>query len=196
LCLLPAFISNASMTFAGKFPFKLIPIDGGRMWRGSDERIFGDNKTWNGIFIGIIFGFGISMITILIYPPVADFAVFQFSTFPGGGLKLFSLEDILYFMEIRGDNFGFFLIRTLIMCTAAPIGDLIGSFGKRRFGKGEGSQVLMVDQLDFILFSILIVYPIFPLHILFIIFVSISTPLVAIFGNVVAYYGGVKDVPW
>jgi len=82
------------------------------------------------------------------------------------------------------------------MCSAAPIGDLIGSFCKRRFGKGEGSQVLMVDQLDFILFSILIVYPIFPLHILFIIFVSISTPLVAIFGNLVAYYGGVKDVPW
>lgn len=184
------------MTFAGKFPFKLVPIDGGRNFPGTDKRILGDGKTWNGFVVGAIFGFLISMVTILIYLPIADYAILTHQIDPTMGLKLFTRDDILFFMEIRGEYFGIFLLRTLIMCFAAPLGDLVGSFLKRRFGKERGSPVLFVDQLDFIYISILLVWPIFPLHILFIIFITLATPLVAIIGNVVAYYGGVKDVPW
>lgn len=193
-CLLPAFLSNACMTFAGKFPVKLYPIDGGRMWKNTNKRILGDGKTWNGIIIGIFFSFLICLITSFIYFPLADIAIYRFEL-SLTVLKLFSQEDILFFVEIR-DKFNNFLLRILLMSIGAPVGDLIGSFIKRRVGKERGGQIFLIDQLDFIAFSVIMVYPIFPIPWYFIIFIFISTPLVAIFSNVVAYYLDLKKVPW
>lgn len=193
-CLLPAFLSNACMTFAGRFPVKLYPIDGGRMWKGTNERILGDGKTWNGIVIGITFSFFISLFTAIYYPALADITIYRFQLGPTV-LKFFNRDSILFFVEIR-DKFGIFLLRILLMSIGAPIGDVIGSFIKRRMGKKRGGQVMLLDQLDFIIFSVILVYPVFPIPWYFLIFIFISTPLVAIFANVIAYYLGLKSVPW
>ncbi len=96
------------------------PIDGGREWNG--KRILGDGKTWRGLFGG---GFSAAAVGILLYFIFRPF----FSLYPsffGGLIPLFSL------------SFG------------ALLGDISGSFIKRRKGKARGAKAPFIDMYDFV----------------------------------------------
>ena len=96
------------------------------------------------------------------------------------------------------------IIRIILCAYGAAIGDLIGSFLKRRFDVESGAPFWVVDQLDFALFAILflcipaLIFPeIFWLpDINIIIFLMILTPSVSVIANSVSYIIGLKDVPW
>ena len=101
-------------------------------------------------------------------------------------------------------NFLVLIIRIILASYGAVVGDLVGSFLKRRFDIKSGAPFWVVDQLDFALVALLFVsIPGFILPNLFILpdvfimmFLIILTPAVSVIANTVAYIIGLKDVPW
>lgn len=203
LLIVPAYISNASMVITGGGR----PIDGGKLFRDG-RRILGDHKTINGLrgplYIGIPISFIIFLIFIILWQPIDDL-INQASS---EGLYIL-YEDIKIFQYyfIGGEiplNFLVLLIRIILASYGAVIGDLLGSFLKRRFDIKSGAPFWIIDQLDFALFAILLVaipgfiFPnLFLLPDLFIlVFMIILTPAVSIIANTVAYLVGMKSVPY
>lgn len=86
----------------------------------------------------------------------------------------------------------------LILGLGALFGDMIGSSIKRRLNIPEGEKLLGIDQLDFLLGGLLLVFlfkisDLQPLQILFLIFI---TPLGHYLTSVIGYKLKLKDVPW
>ncbi|MFX1302790.1 MAG: CDP-2,3-bis-(O-geranylgeranyl)-sn-glycerol synthase [Promethearchaeota archaeon] len=203
LFIAPAYISNASMVITGGGK----PIDGGRYFRDG-RRILGDHKTWNGLkgplYIGIPISFFIFLLFNILWMPISD--IINDATAQGQYL-LYNEPKIFQYYFIGGEfpiNFLVLIIRIVLASYGAVIGDLIGSFLKRRFDIKSGAPFWIVDQLDFVLIALLFVSipgfispKLFLLPDIFIItFLIILTPAVSIIANTVAYAVGLKNVPW
>ncbi len=90
------------------------------------------------------------------------------------------------------------LLSGIMLAVGALIGDLAGSFLKRRLKIGEGKQFNVVDQMDFVVGGLVFAYPFAePLYTLpnlaFIIIVSYALHIIT---NVLANRAGLKKVPW
>ncbi len=203
LFIVPAYISNASMVITGGGK----PIDGGRYFRDG-RRILGDHKTWNGLkgplYIGIPISFFMFLLFNILWIPISD--IINDATAQGQYL-LYNEPKIFQYYFIGGEfpiNFLVLIIRIVLASYGAVVGDLIGSFLKRRFDIKSGAPFWIVDQLDFVLVALLfvsipgIISPnLFLLPDIFIItFLIILTPAVSIIANTVAYVVGLKNVPW
>ncbi|MHA1913932.1 MAG: CDP-archaeol synthase [Promethearchaeota archaeon] len=203
LLIVPAYISNASMVITGGGR----PIDGGKFFRDG-RRILGDHKTMNGLkgplYIGIPLSFILFLLFILLWAPIKD-VIIQAST--DGQYKLYNNIEIFQYYFTGGEfpfNFLVLLVRIILASYGAVIGDLVGSFLKRRFDIKSGAPFWIVDQLDFILVSLLFVtIPSFILPTVFLmpdiyifLFLLILTPAVSIIANTVAYIVGLKNVPY
>jgi CDP-2,3-bis-(O-geranylgeranyl)-sn-glycerol synthase len=183
------------------------PIDGGRYFRDG-RRILGDHKTWKGLkgplYIGIPISFLIFLLFNIIWIPISD--IINDATTQGQYL-LYNDPKIFQYYFIGGEfpiNFLVLIIRIILASYGAVVGDLIGSFLKRRFDIKSGAPFWIVDQLDFALVALLFVsilgfispnlFLLPDLHI--IIFLIILTPAVSIIANTVAFITGLKNVPW
>ncbi|MFX1385185.1 MAG: CDP-2,3-bis-(O-geranylgeranyl)-sn-glycerol synthase [Promethearchaeota archaeon] len=201
--IVPAYISNASMVITGGGK----PIDGGRTLHDG-RRIFGDHKTWNGLkgplYIGIPISFFIFLLFSILWSPIKEIIIDATSK---GHYLLYDDVKIFEYYFRGGQlpvNFFVLIIRIILASYGAVLGDLIGSFLKRRFDIKSGAPFWIVDQLDFALMALLFVsIPGFISPSLFllpdfyiIIFLIIITPAVSIIANTVAYVIGLKDVPW
>ncbi|MFX1315629.1 MAG: CDP-2,3-bis-(O-geranylgeranyl)-sn-glycerol synthase [Promethearchaeota archaeon] len=201
--IVPAYISNASMVITGGGK----PIDGGRIFRDG-RRIFGDHKTWNGLkgplYIGIPISFFIFLLFTILWGPIKEIIVDAISK---GHYLLYDDPNIFEYYFRGGQlpiNFFVLIIRIILTSYGAVLGDLVGSFLKRRFDIKSGAPFWIVDQLDFALMALLFVsIPGFISPTLFlvpdfyiIVFLIIITPAVSIIANAVAYVIGLKDVPW
>ena len=202
LLMAPAYISNASMVITGGGR----PIDGGKLFRDG-RRILGDHKTLKGLkgplYIGIPITFIIFLLFFILWQPIGDI-INQASA--DGLYILYNNKNIFQYYFIGGEvplNFLVLLIRIVLASYGAVIGDLVGSFLKRRFDIKSGAPFWIVDQLDFAFIAILFVSipgfisPLFLLPDIFIlIFLIILTPAVSIIANTVAYLVGLKSVPY
>jgi len=204
LFIAPAYLANAGMVFAGGGK----PLDKGKiLWDG--RRLFGDHKTTRGLllgplYIGIPISVGIFILFLILWQFIGP--AFQLAIY----YDLYEIYDDISYMEyyfIGGPlPFGFFalLIRIVILTYSAGIGDLIGSFLKRRLNFKSGGFAPIIDQLDFALTAILfisiaaLIAPSFfqiP-DIQIFIFIMIITPSISILGNNIAWLAGIKEVPW
>jgi len=84
-----------------------------------------------------------------------------------------------------------------LMSLGALVGDLFGSFLKRRLDLKPGAALPIVDQLDFVLFALLFVSPLrslpSPIGIATIIVLTIPIHLLT---NFIACLLRLKDIPW
>lgn len=203
LIIVPAYISNASMVITGGGK----PIDGGKICRDG-RRMLGDHKTWNGLkgplYIGIPISFGIFLLFNIFWGPINEIIID--ATVLGQYAFYDNLKTFKYYF-IGGQlpiNFLVLIIRIVLASYGAVLGDLVGSFLKRRFDIKSGEPFWIVDQLDFALVALIFVsIPGFIVPNLFlvpdpfiIIFLIILTPAVSVIANTVAYAIGLKDVPW
>ncbi len=203
LLIVPAYLSNASMVITGGGR----PIDGGKLFRDG-RRILGDHKTINGLkgplYVGIPISFTLFILFILLWQPIKELVIQAL-----GDEQYLLYNDLKFFQYyfIGGKfpmNFLVLLIRIILASYGAVIGDLFGSFLKRRFDIKSGAPFWIVDQLDFALIAMLfIIIPsfIFPKVFLFpdiyiFVFLIIITPAVSIIANTVAYLVGLKSVPY
>ena len=150
------------------------PIDGGRTWGG--RRLLGDGKTWRGTAVGIIAGGALAVVLNALRPAVAESVGVELPAFPL--LVLFALP------------------------AGAMLGDIAASFIKRRTGRQRGAAFPGLDQLDFVVFSLLLTFlaapawfgDVFTVPVLVVIVVV--TPLLHLVTNGIAYLLGLKDEPW
>lgn len=131
LFVLPAYLANSIPTLLGGKK----PVDLGRRFLDG-KRIFGDHKTWQGLggglTIGICTGVVIFLLAKFLFPHIEV----------KGGIGLF---DSLY--------------RALLLSIGTHVGDLAGSFIKRRLKIDPGDPFPVFDQIGFFIFAILVASP-------------------------------------
>ena len=150
------------------------PIDGGRTL--GDNRILGDGKTWRGTIAGIGAGMVVALLLNAVNDPVSSALAAE--------LPIFSWGIIFAFPA------------------GALLGDMAASFVKRRTGRQRGAMFPLVDQLDFVVFALLLgaiidwqwMSDTFTVGLF--ILVLVLTPIFHIGTNMIAYQIGVKDEPW
>ena len=204
LFIVPAYFSNAGMVIVGGGK----PLDNGKIWRDG-RRIFGDHKTISGLikgplYIGIPLSCALYLLFLLLWPVIQQIPIDGVSH---GFYQLYS-EIFYYKYYFIGGPFpiGILMIvfRIVFSSYGAALGDLGGSFLKRRFNIQSGAPFWVVDQLDFavgaIIFALIpaIFFPGYYLipDINIIVFLLILTPSVSLIANTIAYLIGLKEVPW
>jgi len=83
-----------------------------------------------------------------------------------------------------------------LLSFGALFGDLAGSFIKRRLSIESGSPFPIVDQLSFVLFALIFVFPFSYLTVEEIFSAVFFTPLFHVITNATAYFLGLKAYPW
>lgn len=150
------------------------PIDAGRTW--GDRRLLGDGKTWRGTAIGTAVGAALALALNAVAGDAGTAVGVDFPTFPPAVV--------------------------LALPFGAMLGDILASFLKRRTGRERGAAFPGVDQLDFVVVSLLLAFlaapgwfaETFTLPVLAVIVVI--TPLLHVSTNAIAYWLGLKDEPW
>ena len=150
------------------------PLDCGKKF-SDGRRIFGEGKTVKGAFAGITFG----------------------------TLGMF-LELLILNLTIPSLNLQWlYLLLGFFVALGAVLGDVLGSFIKRRLGLPRGAPLPPLDQLDFILGAFLFAYlfnntvislPHFSLTVFLV--VVVATPVAHFVGCCIAYKVGWKREPW
>lgn len=173
----PAYIANSSAVLFGHGK----PVDMGRKMKDG-RRIFGDGKTWYGLLGGTLAG-----------------VAFGFSQILGSGIQ-YPIHHWGY-----GPVPNAYLIAVLIPL-GALLGDLLGSFIKRRLGRNRGEQMVLLDIYDMMIgaFILLIVFQPFWFYDTFLdgfrfialITIVILTPLLHRLTNIIGYKLGKKKEPW
>ena len=132
------------------------------------QPLLGKGKTWKGTFFGILAGTIVAFALLILFPKEAT------SFYPN------------------------YLIAGFLISAGAILGDLAGSFVKRRLLIKSGSPTPILDQLDFIVGAYLLLavfywpwsnYDDF-------LFVCIFTIITHISTNYLAFKLGLKKVPW
>ena len=168
--IIPAYAANGIPPFArGKRP-----LDFGKSWKG--KRIFGEGKTIEGTIAGFFGGLVWGYILML----------FQSYVQINQGVSI--NQDIGLVVM----NWPLIVLITI----GALLGDIIGSFAKRRLDLSRGAQFPFVDQLGFAVVAIIIASPIYVVQIGSIVFIIVSTAFVHMFGNYIAFKTKLKNVPW
>ena len=139
--LLPAALANHNAScgdrvfvpsFFKPFLSKLaVPIDFG--FKSDGKEIFGKNKTWRGLVVGILTGIFVAGVQALLFYNV-DF---------------FRRNTIIDYRTIN------FVLIGILMGGGALVGDLVESFIKRKMNKPSGKPWFPFDQIDWILGAIL-----------------------------------------
>lgn len=83
-----------------------------------------------------------------------------------------------------------------MIALGAVLGDLLGAFIKRRLSVEPGRAFPILDQLDFVLGSLLLGYAFFPIGFLSVILFVIVTPPIHLATNYGAYLLGIKKTQW
>jgi CDP-2,3-bis-(O-geranylgeranyl)-sn-glycerol synthase len=166
--MLPAYIPNPVAALLGGGT----PIDFGRNY-SDGNRIFGDGKTFRGLFSGVIAGIITGILLIWLS--------FTFSlTF----LPLHTVTSVS------------------LLALGALLGDLGKSFLKRRMGKVRGEKWPVADQLDLVVGALLLMLIFDPawlfayLTLPILIIIVILTIVLHRAVNIIGYMLGVKEVPW
>lgn len=144
------------------------PLDLGKNFIDG-RRIFGDHKTIRGFLGGMFFG------------TLMGFAIFY----------IYPLLDMGKIMLADA------LILAFLLSLGAHIGDLFGSFIKRRLNLRPGAPAPILDQAGFVIFALLIAYPIYPVvGLLEVLVILAITLIIHPLSNIIAYLLGLKDEPW
>ncbi|MFW9934617.1 MAG: CDP-2,3-bis-(O-geranylgeranyl)-sn-glycerol synthase [Candidatus Thorarchaeota archaeon] len=174
---LPAYVANGFAVF-GKFIKSRHPIDGNHTL-GDGQLVLGPGKTWEGFVIGLISGVLIGFLQIIGAP--------------------FLLALILMYLYLPVEFVPVVLVNVplvILVALGALVGDLIGSFIKRRLKINRGRPAPILDQLDFLIMAILLGAFITPIPWVLAVFLLIVTPLIHLCANVIGYLLRLKQEPW
>ncbi|MCD6477587.1 MAG: CDP-2,3-bis-(O-geranylgeranyl)-sn-glycerol synthase [Candidatus Aenigmarchaeota archaeon] len=140
----------------------------------SDGRdIFGKGKTWEGFVFAIFVGVVVGLIEMALYPYVSVALLKEGLTVPR--LSLLSVFLI---------SFG------------AMVGDLVGSFIKRRVDIESGEPAPLLDQLDFVFGAFFFASLVMKLTALSFVLITIITPIIHVIASIIGHKIGAKKVPW
>lgn len=153
--MIPSYLANATPVLVYRIKFLGIPVDFGKKFRG--KRIFGDHKTWRGLFFGVLFGTIVAIIQyyLAIIPFIREITVIPL--------------NLTTFIEYGA-----------LISAGALTGDLVESFFKRQIGIKPGKDWPVFDQYDFIIGSWVFTFWLWPKSIVFYIWVLSISPILHI----------------
>lgn len=171
--MLPAYVANLSgLAFGGG-----TPVDGGKEYNDG-RRLIGNGVTWKGFINGTILGTIVGGILGIIGSFYGDLNVLT-----SGVIAL-----PVYGSIIGGLTLGF------LMAFGALLGDLVGSFIKRRMGLQSGEPAPIMDQLDFVAGALILSLLVVKISWEFFIIIAVLTLILHLGSNMIAYLLGIKDV--
>lgn len=171
--MLPAYVANLSgLAFGGG-----TPVDGGKEYNDG-RRLIGNGVTWKGFINGTILGTIVGGILGIIGSFYGDLNVLT-----SGVIVL-----PVYGSIIGGLTLGF------LMAFGALLGDLVGSFIKRRMGLQSGEPAPIMDQLDFVAGALILSLLVVKISWEFFIIIAVLTLILHLGSNMIAYLLGIKDV--
>ena len=152
--ILPAYMGNTTPIFVKKLKFLDQPVDFGFKIKG--KRLFGQNKTWRGLFFGSLAGI-----------------------FTG-------------LCQARGIRVGF------VLGLGALLGDLLGSFIKRRLNMAPGEPHVLLDQTPYVLVPMVIYACFWPFPLTFAqsLFLVLFSLWLHRASNILYFKIGLKEVPY
>lgn len=168
--MLPAYAANMVPVLVKKINFLNYPVDLGKKYKGQD--IFGNHKTWRGLFFGVIAGVIVGYLQSLLY----GYACLQ-------SLSLF-------------DYSAYWLSAGILLGTGALLGDLVKSFAKRRFKVKPGKSFMPWDQVDYTIGSLLFLSMIFVPSLKIVIGALVVNFLLHMIANHLAFYLKLSKVKW
>jgi len=164
----PAYAANAAPILFGGGP----PIDRGRSF--IDGRpILGPNKTFRGLVSGLILGSCVGL---------AEYGFFNGLLVAYG----FFSEPLIPHSSSLG----------LLLSAGALVGDMTGSFLKRRLGMEPGRALPIVDQISFAVLAMAFAAITYPVSFELFISVMLVTIPIHLATNMVAFLSGLKKNPW
>ena len=172
---IPALAANSTAVLFGGGT----PIDFGKVFFDG-KRILGNGKTWRGLIGGGAAAASIGMLQQILSCYIKIPYLPVFSMVPAEAIGI-----------------------PLVLAYGALIGDSTGSFIKRRLGIGRGQKAYLLDQMTFLIVSLLFVA--IGYHSFFVQYfwnvpamamLFIITPLLHRVVNIIGYKMGYKDVPW
>ena len=128
--------------------------------------LFGPGKTYRGLILGVCAG------------TIAAFII-----------SLALREEVLTLT----DNY---LLLGFLLSAGAIVGDIVASFFKRRNNIAPGSEVLFLDQLDFVIGGMIFGSAVYSPQFYEVFFVCVVTLIVHKISNYIAYRAKLKKVPW
>ena len=164
--MLPVYFANMAPVIVKKINVFYFPIDFNK--KINNKAIFGKNKTFRGLFFGILFAI------IVTY--------FQY---------IFYENNILSFVDYSN-----WLLIGFLLGFGAIFGDLIESFVKRRLNYEPGKPFVPFDQLDFVIRALIFVYPIVNLYVNKIIIIIIMSFVLHVLVNHAAFYAKIRKEKW
>ena len=168
LILFPAYAANGFPPLArGR-----TPIDLNKRWLDGN-RVFGDGKTFEGFSLGLFIGFLVGGLESYLYPSLNAYAM-QYGT------ELPVINLFVGFMIAFG----------------ALVGDLGGSFIKRRFKLARGADVPLLDQWNFIIGCVLFSFLFTEITIWMFLIMLVITPVVHRIANIIGHRLKIKREPW
>ncbi len=168
--MLPAYFANmAPIIVKDAFKSLKIPIDFNKKIK--NKPIFGKNKTFRGLFFGVIFAVIIAYLQFLLYK-----------------------NNI--FVNISIADYSNWLLIGFLMGFGAIFGDLIESFIKRRMNYEPGKSFVPFDQLDFVIGALIFIYPLVALSLSKIIIILLLSFVLHIIVNHIAYYIKLRREQW
>jgi CDP-2,3-bis-(O-geranylgeranyl)-sn-glycerol synthase len=170
----PAYAANAIPVLVGGGT----PIDFGKNFIDR-RRIFGDGKTVRGFAGGLIGGTLVGVFEAFI-----------------SGYVVYNLENLTVLSSISIVTLQCTPLRAFLISLGALLGDLVGSFAKRRMRLERGAPVPLLDQLAFLIVAFVLVSFSFPFQLEYAIILFILTPLIHVAANTISYLIGLKKVPW
>ena len=171
---LPAWIANSMPVLFGGGP----PIDGGRMFRDG-HRILGNGKTIRGFIVGVLLGTFTGVGQNLAASHVQSFIEMYVVVTPDMILILYMPIPAAFLLSI-----------------GALIGDLVGSFFKRRIDIKSGNPAPVLDQLGFIIMALILAAPFLEAHAIYVMVLVTVTLGIHWISNALGYLLGLKEHPW
>jgi CDP-2,3-bis-(O-geranylgeranyl)-sn-glycerol synthase len=180
---LPAWIANSTpVVFGGGKP-----IDGGRFFRDG-RRILGDGKTIRGFISGVFFGTLTGVIQTLAAPSV--------KMMMSGYLQVTTDMDMILYFGSADVGIATSITVAFLLSLGTLVGDMSGSFVKRRVHIKSGGPSPFLDQLGFIIMALIFAYPLIQPNPIYPILLIVITLGVHWLSNAVGYLLGIKKNPW
>jgi len=164
----PMYAANSFPTLSGG----KIPIDK-KIILKDGQRLFGDGKTIEGFLFGMFGGMFVGTVEIFLFPIINNVSI-KF------GINMPIINFTVVFLLVLG----------------SLIGDIGGSFIKRRLKMKRGADAPLLDQLDFVFGSLLFTFLFTQISVWMFLIIILITPFIHRIANIIAYFAKIKKVPW
>lgn len=167
--MLPAYFANMAPVIVRNINLFSFPLDFNK--KINNKPILGKNKTFRGLFFGVIFAI------------IASYIQFE-------------LNQLDFFRYISFINYKNWILFGTLIGLGSLTGDSVKSFFKRRLGRIPGTKFVPFDQIDFVIGALVFIIPVFNLTLNIFVTSLLLSFVLHIIVNHIAFYLKIREEKW